>query len=89
MQCFLDGRYARDDAFAGMLGYVQAGTPEEWALKIEQAITTNAADLCLRESGHWRSERLATELSSTFRSGHDRPNVGCQIEIFHTLLLFN
>jgi hypothetical protein len=89
IQRFLDGRYARNDPIAGMLGYVQAGDPADWALRIEQAIAKDAAKLALRSSSCWRAERLAKGLQSTYCSGHDRPTVGSPIEIFHTLLLFN
>lgn len=89
IQRFLDGRYAHDDAFAGMLGYVQEGGPDEWAVKIEQAMKSNATKLCLCPSGCWRREKPIVGLSSIFRSGHNRPTVGQPIEIFHTLLLFN
>jgi hypothetical protein len=89
LQCFLDGRYARKDSYAGMLGYVQAGKPDEWAAKIEQAMNGDPAKYCLHKSGRWRRERLVAELSSTYRSGHDRPSVGYPIEILHTLLLLN
>lgn len=89
LQCFLDGRYAREDPFAGMVGYVQAGSPDEWAARIECAMNDTAMEVFLRKTGRWRRERLAAGLSSTYRSGHDRPNVGPPIEIFHTLLLFN
>ena len=89
IQCFLDGRYARDDTFAGMLGYVQEGSPDEWAVKIEQAMKSDAAKLCLRPSGCWHREKLLAGPSSTYRSAHNRPTVGQPIKIFHTLLLFN
>ena len=89
IHCFLDGRYAREDRCAGMLGYVQKGRADEWAAGIEQAMKADSAKLHLRSSGGWRSVRLVANLSSTYRSGHDRPSVGQPIEIFHTLLLFN
>jgi hypothetical protein len=89
IQRFLDGRYARNDPIAGMLGYVQAGNPGDWALKIGQAIGRDAARLGLRSSSPWRAEQLADGLPFTYCSGHDRPAIGHPIEIFHTLLLFN
>lgn len=89
MQRFLDGRYSRDDACAGMLGYVQTGDPEEWAARIERAIRTGAADLCVRTTCVWCQEQLAAELPFTYHSSHERPKVGRPIEIFHALLRFN
>lgn len=72
-----------------MLGYVQAGTPGEWVLKIEQAMGKDALKLGLRDASPWRTERLADNLEFTYCSGHDRPTIGLPIEVFHTLLLFN
>jgi hypothetical protein len=89
MQRFLDGRYARNDPVAGMLGYVQAGSPGDWAVKIERAIEKDATRLGLRRSSPWRAKPLADGLQFTYCSGHDRPTIGPPIEIFHTLLLFN
>ena len=86
---FLDGRYARNDPIAAMLGYVQAGSPDEWAKKIEDTIRKDAVELGLRRKSPWRAEHLAGGLQFTYRSGHDRPTVGRPVEIFHTLLLFN
>jgi hypothetical protein len=89
LQRFIDGRYASDAAWGGMLGYVQAGTPAEWAVKIEQSLAENPSKFCLLNSSPWRSVRLASELSCTHQSGHDRKTVGSPIEIYHILLLFN
>jgi hypothetical protein len=86
---FLDGRYARNDPIAGMLGYVQAEDPGDWALKIGQAMGQDATKLGLRSSSPWRAERLTDGLQFTYCSGHDRPTIGHPIEIFHTFLLFN
>jgi hypothetical protein len=71
-----------------MLGYVQAGAPNDWAMRIEHAMGKEATKLGLRNASPWRAERLADGLF-TYCSGHDRPTLGNPIEIFHTLLLFN
>jgi hypothetical protein len=89
IQCFLDGRYARNDEIAGMLGYVQEGSPDDWASKIEKAMTKKSRKLHLRPLGGWRKEQLAVELPNSYRSSHGRPKVGKPIDIFHTLLIFN
>jgi hypothetical protein len=89
IQRFLDGRYARHDPIAGMLGYVQAGDPGDWAIKMERAMDKDGAKLGLRSASPWRAERLADGLQFTYCSGHDRPTIGEPIEIFHTFLLFN
>jgi hypothetical protein len=89
LRCFLDGRYARDDKIAGMLGYVQNDGLDNWAVKLEKTISRNAQELSLLDTGSWRHEQQVNELSHTYKSGHDRPGVGSPIGIFHTLLLFN
>jgi len=89
LECFLDGRYAREDIAAGMLGYIQAGNPRDWDDKIAAGMKKAAKEIGLLKSSPWRSERLVAELEFTYRSGHARPKVGRPIEIFHTLLPFN
>lgn len=89
LQRFIDGRYAKGETSAGMLGYVQAGSPDEWAEKIEKAIARNAVKLHPLTSSPWRREQLVVELTHTYRSGHSRPSVGQPVEIYHTLLPFN
>lgn len=89
LRCFLDGKYARDDKVAGMLGYVQEGALDGWAVKLGNTIFQNAQDLSLLHTSPWRYEQQVNELSHTYRSGHDRPCVEQPIEIFHILLLFN
>ncbi len=87
--CFLDGRYARDDTAAGMLGYIQEGDAKEWGREIGEAMSSDPKKIGLLDSSPWRNERLTKELSFSYRSGHARSNVGAPIEIFHTLLPFN
>lgn len=89
LQRFLDGSYAHNETIAGMLGYVQEGEPNEWALKVEKTINENAEKLGLLDSSPWRHKQQVNELPHTYRSGHERPSVGQAIEIFHTFLIFN
>ena len=89
IQCLLDGGYADNDSVAGMLGYVQKGHSDDWAKKIEKAMGKNAKKLGVSKSGGWVRYQLTPELTSTYRSIHDRPGVGPTIEIFHSLLIFN
>jgi hypothetical protein len=89
LQCFIDGRYARDDRTGGMLGYVQEGNCDLWAQKIGMAISKRKDKLGLVKTSPWRSEKLTDKTPFTYRSGHERPDVGQPIEIYHTLLCFN
>jgi hypothetical protein len=89
LQCFIDGRYAREDSSGGMLGYVQEGTCKEWAQKIETSITRNSEKLSLTKTGTWHSVKISNDVPFTYRSEHHRPHLGHPIEIIHTLLSFN
>jgi hypothetical protein len=89
LQCFLNGRYARDEHAAGMLGYVQEGTCKEWAQKIDASMTKERKKLYVTTTGSWRSVRMTEKVPFTYRSDHNRPKVGKPIEIYHTLLCFN
>lgn len=89
LQCFLDGRYARDDTTGGMLGYVQEGTCKEWAQKIGASITKEGKKLHLTKTGSWRSVKITDRVPFTYHTGHNRPQVGNPMEIYHTLLCFN
>lgn len=86
---FLDGRYARDYDIGVMLGYVQDGNCDEWAQKIGTAIVKDKKKLGLMTTSPWRKEKLTEKVPFTYRSGHKRPDVQRQIEIYHTLLCFN
>lgn len=87
--CFIDGRYARREDVAGMLGYVQDGSCENWARKIAKAIAQRAGNLHTLKSSPWKRARVAGELGHTYRSGHARPGIGRPLQVYHTLLLFN
>ena len=89
LQCFLEGKYARDDNTGGMLGYVQEGTCKEWAQKIGASIAKEKKKHYLTKTGSWRSVRITDKVPFTYRSDHNRPKVGRPIEIYHTLLCFN
>jgi hypothetical protein len=89
LQCFIEGSYARNETIAGMLGYVQGGTPEEWAVKIEKAVTMAASSAKNQVPRLWRQHPLVPELQYTYYSSHERPGIGSMIDVYHTLLVFN
>ena len=86
---FVDGRYGRDSASGGMLGYVQDGEPNVWAGKIGAAMCRRAADLHVAGGCSWQRETIIPQLQHTYRSMHRRPSVGASITIYHCLLQFN
>lgn len=85
---FIAGNYASGDLDGGMLGYVQTGTPEEWAVKIEAGMTKRKSELLVLTGGSWRAVELASGLQHCYSSAHQRPTVGKPISIFHSLLDF-
>ena len=87
--CFIDGRYARRENVAGMLGYVQKGSCEDWVRRIAKAIAQRAGKLHMLKSSLWERARVVRELGHTYRSGHARPGIGRSVQVYHTLLLFN
>ncbi len=89
MGCILTGAYARNDDEAGMLGYVQSGTLQQWADKIRSKLETDPSRYNMPEHGRFSGEKIVNGLDHTYRSNHDRPSVGRPVSIFHTLLQFN
>ena len=89
MGCILTGAYARDDDEAGMLGYVQSRTLQQWADKIRSTLETDPSRYNMPKHGRFSSVEIVDGLDHTYRSNHDRPFVGRRVSIFHTLLQFN
>ncbi|MBN2590429.1 MAG: hypothetical protein JXA96_11255 [Sedimentisphaerales bacterium] len=89
LQCFLDGRYAKDENIGGMLGYVQSDACDTWAAKIMLNFMDSDEELCVVGTSPWRKHNIAANVPFTYQSGHNRPNLNRQIEIYHILLLFN
>ena len=87
--CFLEGHYAADQPYGGMLGYVQAGTPDDWAEKIENALADDPNAFYVHPRGRWRKQAIVRQLSHTYLTKHRRPNLGRLIDIHHVLLDFN
>ncbi len=87
LECFLDGRYAPNDATAGMIGYVQSRTIDHHATKLAARLLREASTLSVTEGGHWVQEKIAAT-SSTYRSQHKRRSDSSLIEIVHILLPF-
>lgn len=85
--CFLDGRYAKEDGVAGMLGYVQADSIESHAQALEEAIVADLNNYGVREDGQWRPCRIVGDLTS-FQTVHNRRGGLPAISLLHTLLRF-
>jgi hypothetical protein len=85
--CYLDGRYASDDAIAGMLGYVQKGTVTAHGESLAKALQADQEAYCVTERGQWTEFQVVKTLS-TFRSIHNRSRPLPDIVVLHTILLF-
>ena len=85
--CFLDGRYAKEDDIAGMLGYVQADSIDSHAQSLEQAMAKDPTRYALRTDGHWKACQIVRDLTS-FQTDHDRVGALPAITLLHTLLSF-
>lgn len=85
--CFLDGRYAREDDEAGMLGYVQSDSIESHVEEFEKKFSGESEALAVEADCPWQSCRIVDELTS-FKTKHRRAEPLSAITLFHTLLRF-
>jgi hypothetical protein len=85
--CFLDGRYAKEDEIAGMLGYVQAESISFHAEKLEKAMAGKLEAYGVELDGQWKSREIVKSLNS-FETRHRRKGAIPAITILHTLLSF-
>lgn len=85
--CFLDGRYAKEDDVAAMLGYVQTGSTSSHAQELEKEMARDPKRYEVETGGHWKSCSILGDLDS-FQTRHHRQGTLPAIEILHTLLLF-
>lgn len=84
--CLLSGKYAKDEPDAGMLGYVQADQPSEWAERIAKKLDKERKKHGLSPTGHiWDAHVLVSQLPHSYRSRHTRN--GKAFEVSHVLLL--
>jgi hypothetical protein len=88
LQCFLRGDYARDEEDAGMLGYVQQGTEEEWAQRLQKELCEAGDEHSVCDGCFGSEHRFRTGPSHTYHSRHLRTTPARRIDIFHTLLSF-
>jgi len=87
MGCFLDGRYAREDDVAGMLGYIQQGSVDSHAAALQSALEGDPSMYAVVEDELWAAVSIVEGLS-TYRSAHRRPKPLTQIVLLHSLLAF-
>lgn len=84
--CFINGAYARNFDEAGMLGYVQCDTVDQWVERLKFAIDNDAkSDNKLLLKTTQREIQVINEVSQEWVSEHNR-NTGGSISIYHILL---
>jgi hypothetical protein len=82
---FLRGTYPLTHPEAGMIGYVQAGTLEEWQQRLGGYAKKNARRLRIVPGGDWKEYKCALPNSSITK--HRHPSLH-ELAIVHLLLGF-
>ena len=78
--------YSRDDSSAGLLGYVQIGTTEEHAAKIEAAFAAEPKKYGITQ--RWQAVVWKSGPPLSYRTTHSRAGNPGNITIYVTFLLF-
>ena len=84
----LDGTYCSEDDEAGMLGYVQSESEQDWADKLSSHFNKNASTRHICHGGEWREKVAITGLPKCFHTRHHRKHLMREITIYHLLLTF-
>lgn len=86
--CFLRGEYGADHSDAGMLGYIQSGTLEQWWERLHKELNAKAAAVQLTPGTSIERVPFPDGPPLTHQTLHDRPVPIQQLTVYHTLLLF-
>ncbi|MCX5646869.1 MAG: hypothetical protein NTZ17_19650 [Phycisphaerae bacterium] len=86
---FISCEYAREHDDAGMLGYVQSKTLDDWSSSLESRLATSPGKYSVEPTGTWQRYSFRGGPAMTYRSCHKRPTGRRPITIYHTLLDFN
>jgi len=86
---FISCEYAKEHDDAGMLGYVQSETPDDWCRALESRLATAPGGYSVEPTGTWQRHPFSGGPATTYRSCHKRPTGRGPITIYHTLLDFN
>jgi hypothetical protein len=85
---YTSGYYAKNAVVAGMLGYVQRGSLDDWLPKLETKIITADA-LCPNGAGKkFPPVNFRRGPRHVFMRRHSRSPVAHPIEVYHTFFLF-
>jgi hypothetical protein len=83
--CFLRGTYPLTHAEAAMIGYVQAGSLEEWEARLGNYVRRKGRRLRIIPGGTWQNYECALPHSSLTRHHHSKFPA---VDIIHVLLGF-
>lgn len=86
---FISCEYAKEHDDAGMLGYVQSRTLDDWNSSLESRLATSPGRYSVEPTGTWQRYSFRGGPAMTYRSSHRRPTGHGPITIYHTLLDFN
>jgi hypothetical protein len=86
---FISCEYAKERDDAGMLGYVQSKTLDDWSSSLESRLATSPGKYSVEPTGTWQRYSVRDGPAMTYRSCHRRPTGRRPITVYHTLLDFN
>lgn len=86
---FISCEYAKEHDDAGMLGYVQSQTLDDWCSSLESRLATSPGKYSVEPTGTWQRYSFRDGPAMTYRSCHKRPTGRRPIMIYHTLFDFN
>lgn len=86
---FISCEYAKEHDDAGMLGYVQSKSLDDWCSSLESRLATSPGKYSVEPTGTWQRYSFRDGPAMTYRSCHKRPTGRRPITIYHTLLDFN
>lgn len=85
---FISGEYAKEHGDAGMLGYVQSETMDEWCDRVGRELGKPGGNCRVETGGTWQSHTFRGGPACTYCTRHMRSGNRGAIAIFHVLLNF-
>ena len=86
LTAFVNGYYSTTHGEAGMLGYVQERTPEDWAAKLAKRLENGVAEFRVTSDGGWKSIDHEVAFPASYTVHTDSRDQ--QLSIIHVLLAF-
>jgi len=86
--CFVNGEYARDENAAGMAGYIQTRTLQDWTSGIEEKMEEKRKEIRLVSSPAWGQTSHQVASASVMASEHGRIDSLRNIDLLHFFLDF-